>query len=71
MPAVRPRQVLAALQRAGWVIHRQAGSHISLRKEGHPFVVTVPVHSRDLPRGTLRGILADAGLTVEDFLRLL
>ena len=71
LPAVRPRQVVRALERAGWQVHRQRGSHLSMKKEGSPFLVTVPMHRRDVPKGTLRGIIEDAGLTVEEFVRLL
>jgi len=44
---------------------------VSLKKEGVAFLVTVPMHRRDVPRGTLRGIIEDAGLSVEEFLALL
>ena len=65
-PALRPQQVVRALERAGWEVIRQKGSHMSLRKDGVPFVVTVPLHNRNLPRGTLQGILRDAGLTMAE-----
>ena len=71
LPALRPQQVVRALERAGWQVHRQRGSHVSMHKEGVPFLVTVPLHRRDMPRGTLRDIIKDAGLTVEEFLELL
>ena len=71
LPSVRPQDVVRALERAGWEVARQKGSHISLKKKGAAFLVTVPMHRRDLPRGTLRGIVEDAGLSVEEFLGLL
>jgi predicted RNA binding protein YcfA (HicA-like mRNA interferase family) len=71
LPALRPHQVLRALEKAGWQVHRQRGSHVSMHKEGVPFLITVPLHRRDLPRGTLRDIIKDAGLTVEELLELL
>lgn len=71
LPSVRPRQVLRALQKAGWQIQRRRGSHVSLRKEGCPYVVVVPMHTREMPRGTLMDIIKDAGLTPEEFARLL
>ncbi len=71
LPSVRPRQVLRALQRAGWEIYRTRGSHVSLRKEGCPYVVTVPMHTREMPKGTLTDIIKDAGLTPEEFADLL
>jgi predicted RNA binding protein YcfA (HicA-like mRNA interferase family) len=63
--------VIRALERTGWEVARQKGSHVSPKKEGVAFLVTVPMHRRDVPRGTLRGIIEDAGLSVEEFLALL
>ena len=71
LPSLTPRLVLRALERAGWEIHRRRGSHVSLRKEGCPYVVTVPMHAREMPRGTLMDIIKDAGLTPEEFASLL
>ena len=71
LPAVRPQEVVRALERAGWQVQRQRGSHLSMKKEGSRFLITVPMHQRDIPRGTLRGIIEDAELTVEEFIRLL
>ena len=71
LPSVRPQEVVRALERAGWQVARQKGSHLSLKKEGVAFLVTVPLHRRELPRGTLRAIVEDAGLSVEEFLDLL
>ena len=70
LPALRPQQVIRALERAGWQVHRQRGSHVSMHKQGVAFVITVPLHRRDMPRGTLRDIIKDAGLTVDEFLEL-
>lgn len=64
------RRVRAALERAGFVFLRQKGSHMILHRGNPPAWVTVPDH-RQLKPGTLRGIIADAGLTVEEFMRLL
>ena len=71
LPVVKPREVIRALEKAGWRVHRQKGSHVSMYKEGVPNLVVVPLHMRDLPKGTLHGILEDAGLTIEQFLKLL
>ena len=71
LPSVRPQEVIRALERTGWEVARQKGSHVSLKKEGVTFLVTVPMHRRDVPRGTLRAIIEDAGLTVEEFVTLL
>jgi len=71
LPAVRPQEVVRALEQAGWKVHRRRGSHVSMYREGVAYVITVPLHRRDMPKGTLRGIIKDAGLTVEEFLNLL
>ena len=42
-----------------------------MHKEGVPNIVVVPLHTRALPKDTLHGILEDAGLTIEEFLKLL
>ncbi len=38
-----------------------------MKKDGFRFVITVPMHRRDMPKGTLRSIIDDAGLTVDEF----
>ena len=71
LPAVKPKEAIRALEKAGWRVHRQRGSHVSMHKEGVPDLVIIPLHTGDLPKGTLHAILEDAGLTVEQFLELL
>ena len=71
LPAVRAKELTRALERAGFVLRRQRGSH---QIWFHPDLkkrVSVPVHTGDVPKGTLRQILRDADLSVEDFLGLL
>ncbi len=71
IPAVSGTELVKALERAGFVVTRVKGSHHRLK---HPDgrATTVPVHSgRDVPKGTLRSVLEDAGLTVEDLRKLL
>jgi predicted RNA binding protein YcfA (HicA-like mRNA interferase family) len=67
LPAATAKQVIAALERAGFVVTTVRGSHHRLR---HPDgrATTVPFHAgRDIPKGTLRAIIGDCGLTVEEF----
>ena len=71
VPAVRGDRVVKALERAGFKVARIAGSHHILR---HPDGrgTTVPVHpGRDVAKGTLRGILADIGMSVDELRDLL
>jgi len=64
------REVRAALERAGFVFRRQAGSHMMLRRD-QPYARVVVRDHKQLRSGTLRHIIADAGLTVEQFIQLL
>jgi predicted RNA binding protein YcfA (HicA-like mRNA interferase family) len=71
VPAVRGSQVVAALEKAGFAVARISGSHHIMR---HPDGrrTTVPVHAaRDISPGTLRNILRDTGITVEELKQLL
>lgn len=65
----KAREILAKLQRAGFVARRQSGSHIILR---HPDgrQTYVAMHTADVPTGTYRAILKQAGISEEEFRRL-
>ena len=69
LPIVSGDEFAKAMTRAGFEHVRTRGSHMILR---HPsgLGITVPRHS-DLPRGLMTGILRDAGVSREEFLRLL
>lgn len=72
IPVVRAQDVLRALHRDGWLEDRRDGSHVILVHSEKPGHVSVPFHQgRDLPRGTLRNILRQVGVSVDRFRRLL
>lgn len=73
LPVLKPKQVVAALERAGFYIQRQRGSHARLLHCTRPDLhVTVPIHNKDIPPSLLKHrILKQAGLTDEEFLSLL
>jgi predicted RNA binding protein YcfA (HicA-like mRNA interferase family) len=64
------RDVRAALEQIGFVFRRQTGSHMILRREQPYGRIVVPDH-RPVRLGTLRRIITDAGLTVDQFVDLL
>lgn len=72
LPVVSGRDVIKALTKAGFKVIRQRGSHVRLERveAGKIIKLTVPLHET-LKKGTLRRIISDAELTVEDFLNLL
>jgi predicted RNA binding protein YcfA (HicA-like mRNA interferase family) len=71
LPACKPAEVIRALARAGFFLDHSTGSHRFFRHPSRPGLVAVPFHSKDLKRGTLRGIIEQAGFTVEEFIALL
>ena len=71
LPRVSGREVVRALQKVGYERDRQRGSHIVLRQMVPPHRrITVPGHN-EVARGTLRAIIRQAGLTVDEFEALL
>ncbi len=72
LPILKPRGTLNALFRAGFYIHHQTGSHARILHKTRPELrVTIPIHSKDIPKGTLRRILRQADLSIDEFLELL
>jgi predicted RNA binding protein YcfA (HicA-like mRNA interferase family) len=67
-PLLPPREIIRALQKAGFVFRSQKGGHAKYASSAH--TVIIPRHS-EVARGTLKSILLQAGLEVEDFLKLL
>jgi predicted RNA binding protein YcfA (HicA-like mRNA interferase family) len=71
LPVLKARELVHALERAGFEAVRQRGSHLRM-KHADGRLVTVPVHAgQDIGRGLLRKILRDLELTPEEFLDLL
>jgi predicted RNA binding protein YcfA (HicA-like mRNA interferase family) len=68
LPDVSGKEARRALERLGFVFKRQRGSHVILRRDNRACVV--PMH-REISRGTLKGVLEQAGVTVEDFINAL
>ncbi|MBU4240307.1 MAG: type II toxin-antitoxin system HicA family toxin [Actinobacteria bacterium] len=72
LPRVSGKDVVSALTRAGFALVHIRGSHHYLRKEGTGKIVVVPVHGKStVPLGTLKSILRQANLTVEEFVEFL
>ena len=71
LPNVSARQVVAALKRAGFRELHQKGSHLMLWNEQKQLLTGVPMHPGDLGRGLVKKIIKQAGLTEDQFRRLL
>jgi predicted RNA binding protein YcfA (HicA-like mRNA interferase family) len=70
LPSISGKNCVKALQKVGFYLKRRESSHVILRRD-NPFAqVVVPDHS-ELAKGTLRAILREVDLSVEEFIRLL
>ena len=71
LPVLKATELIRALEKAGFQVIRQKGSHMRM-KHTNGRVVTVPVHpGQDVGRGLLRKVLRDAELTRDEFMALL
>lgn len=70
LPIISGAECVKALTRAGFVVYRQRGSHVTMARDNPPAQTTIPQH-KELDRGTLRAILRQTGLSVDEFVALL
>ena len=71
LPVISGIEAVKALSKIGYQIDHQTGSHLILRNKEEPHRrLTVPNH-KELAKGTLRAIIRQAGLNVEEFFELL
>ena len=70
LPTVSGKQCIKALEKAGFIVYRQRGSHITLVRDDPQAQLTVPNH-KTVAKGPLRSIIRQAELTVNEFINLL
>jgi predicted RNA binding protein YcfA (HicA-like mRNA interferase family) len=71
LPVLSAKELIKALLKLGYEIDHQTGSHIILRNSNYPFRrLTVPNH-KEIAKGTLRAIIRQAGLSLEEFISLI
>jgi predicted RNA binding protein YcfA (HicA-like mRNA interferase family) len=71
LPTVTPRQLVEALEKVGFEIDHQTGSHVVLWRSSDGARVVVPWHNRDLGRGLVLRIIKSAGLSRDEFAELM
>ena len=72
LPTVTGKEAIKAFEKIGFTVDRVKGSHHVLKKPGHMYLLTVPVHaSKPLKPGTLRNLIQAASISVEEFIPLL
>lgn len=71
LPVVSGQDVIKALAKIGYEFDHQRGSHMVLRQDFEPFRrVTISNH-KEIAKGTLRKIIRETGLTVDEFMKLM
>ena len=70
LPSLNWPEVVRAFEKAGWQHDRTRGSHYIMIRPNRPGLLSIPMHS-PVRRGTLRKLIRQAGLTVEEFVNLL
>jgi len=67
MKSVSGKALCKIVERKGWLLKRVTGSHHIYTKQDNNAILSIPVHgNRDLPTGTLKSIMKDAGLSEND-----
>ena len=70
LPNVSAFDVVKALKKCGYIFNRQKGDHIILVNVETHRIAVIP-NRKEIPRGTLRSIISEVGLTVDEFVKLL
>ncbi|HDH57576.1 MAG TPA: type II toxin-antitoxin system HicA family toxin [Bacteroidetes bacterium] len=70
LPNISGKKCLKVLEKKGYYLKRQHGSHMILRRDNPFSQIVVPDH-KELDRGTLRAIIRQAGLSLDEFINLL
>ncbi|MGD0542546.1 MAG: type II toxin-antitoxin system HicA family toxin [Tepidisphaeraceae bacterium] len=68
IPVLSGREVVRVFEKLGWQVVRQKASHIIMIKPGEMATLSVPDH-KEVARGTLRSLIRDANVTVQEFLK--
>jgi predicted RNA binding protein YcfA (HicA-like mRNA interferase family) len=66
LPVLSGRETVKVFKGFGWQIARQQSSHIIMIKPGSKASLSVPDH-KEVARGTLRALIRDAGVTLDEF----
>ncbi|MEO6909287.1 MAG: type II toxin-antitoxin system HicA family toxin [Abditibacteriaceae bacterium] len=68
VPLLSGQAVVRVFASLGWSVARQRGSHIIMTKDGEMATLSIPNH-KEVARGTLRSLIRDANVTIDEFLR--
>jgi predicted RNA binding protein YcfA (HicA-like mRNA interferase family) len=72
VPRISGQDAIRAFEKSGFTRARTRGSHVILKKDGHEFLLSIPVHKgKTVGVGLLKSQIDSAGLTLEEFIELL
>ena len=69
LPVLKPIDVIKRFKKLGYIEDRQRGSHVILYHPRTKYLASIPLHVRDLAKGTLRAILKQSNITREEFMK--
>ena len=70
LPVLKPKQVIKRFKKLGFIQDRQTGSHVIMYREKDKRRAVIPLHVKDLARGTLLAILRESGISKTEFLQV-
>ena len=70
LPVLSGREVVRVFEKLGWQFVRQSSSHMIMAKDGEIATLSIPDH-REVAKGTLRSLIRTAGLTVQEFVKMI
>lgn len=70
MASFKPKEIISILAKLGFVKKRQTGSHVIMFNPVSKIIIPVPLHSKDVKRGLLLGIIKQANSTEKEFIKL-
>ncbi len=68
LPSLKPRQVVKKLKKLGFIEHHQVGSHLTMKHPVTGHRAVIPLHLKDIKKGTLLGLLREAGIEKDQFI---
>jgi predicted RNA binding protein YcfA (HicA-like mRNA interferase family) len=68
LPVLKPKEVIKRFEKLGFIIDRQSGSHVILYHPKDKRRAVIPLHLKDIKKGTLLAILRESGISRDDFL---
>lgn len=71
LPQLKPKELIRVLEKFGFVKRRQTGSHAILRHPDTKIMISIPIHSKDIKRGLLFGILKQANISKKELIQTL